>query len=1430
LNLRLVLLLLAGVTAARAAITPGTEAQPFTAREIAQGYREHSLLAKPRGSARATVDADEAREGLDVRQKFARFGDLRVLALPDTDSADRAVERLRATGRYEFVERDLIRHADVVPGDAKFSSQWALQNNGQSGGRVGADISATTAWDTLHDAPNVIVAVIDSGALLNHGDLAPNLWLNQSPAFGDDNGARAVSGRGTLTGSPIDDYGHGTHVAGIIGAVGDNGAAGAGVTGVAWKVQLMILKFLNSAGTGSLSDEVACLYYAISHGAQIINGSFGETGGSQLSASEQAVIAAARDAGIIFVAAAGNDAANMDVSPHYPASLPLDNIVAVGSSTRLEDRSTFSNYGSGAVELFAPGEQILSTYYTGITASATFSGTSMAAPMVSGALALLKQKFPNDTYRQLINRLLRTTDARAAYAGYCQTGGRLNLAAALASKDNRPFNDDFETRGRLVGTSVATRSNNAGATAQTGEPAFAGVAPSGTLWWEWTAPTTSTVDLDTSGSSYDTVLAVATGTTLAALTTVSANDDDGGLPTSHVSFTAQAGTTYQISVSGKAGATGFTKVNLSVVPPNDNFAHAQVLTGPSALVTANNAGAGRESAEPRILGHDGGRSLWYKWTAPTTQTFHVAVDSADLDPLAAVYTGSSLGGLTLVAASDNAYTEANPDSTVTTETSAVCTFAATAGTTYYFTVDAKPPSGGSAVLLGTFHLSLTDSLWLGLTSGAVTCTPAVAPDGSVYVGSNDGTLYAFKADGSPQWTSTAANGYLDTASAAIADDGTLYVGSSGTTGSDARVTAFNPDGSIKWAFAVPAPATNATTNSISNAAALAADGTIYLKGDDGYLYALNPADGTQKWRFNTHGVSYGSASVAPDGTIYVPSGDNFLYAVNPADGSQKWSYEADNQLYTAPAIDAAGNLYFGSLGTTTGATTVGVFYSLTSAGALRWKYSTAGAITSSPALSPDGGTVYFGCYDLKLHAVSTATGAARWTFPLGDQVRASSPAVDAHGVIYLGCYDNLLYAVNADGTLQRTYPTGDWIRSSPVISGSRLYFGSNDHRVYAYDLGVGAALGPWPQFHFNSRHLGRAIAPAPAPTITTDPRTQTVGLGGGMVLSVAATGTGPFAYQWSRNGTAIAGATAATYTVASATAATAGSYTVAVTSNGGGTTTSAAAVITTATATPALLTNLSVLTGAGPGAQKLTVGFVLRGDGGKTLVVRGIGPGLSIFGVSNVLVDPTLSVIGPSPSMAVAASNNDWNPSDTTAMAATGAFALAPDSKDAAVVTSLNAGNYTAEVSGATAGQALAEIYDTTSGTGARLINLSTLSAVAAGGTLTAGFTISGNVAKTVLIRGIGPALFGFGIRGELTLPKLSLFDGRSNFLQSNTGWGATPALLAAFSQTGAFSLGPSPTADTALLVTLAPGGYTAQITGADGQGGTALIEVYEVP
>jgi outer membrane protein assembly factor BamB/subtilisin family serine protease len=1401
-----VLLSFLGLLSLRAVTAPDA---PFTAQELAQGYTEDSLLAAPRAAYRATADAAEAREGRRLIRKFTRFDDLRVLSPAPGETAAQAITRLRATGRYEFVEPDYLLHSDATPNDANLSAQWSLSNGGASNGIVGADISALAAWDTRNDASSVIVAVIDSGARLTHGDLAPNLWRNPAPTIGDLNGIRATGSRGTITsGDPTDDNGHGTHVAGIIGAVGNNGSAGGGLTGVAWKVQLMPLKFLTSSGSGATSDAVACIDYAIAHGAAIINASYGESGGN-FSQAQYLAIKRARDAGIIFVAAAGNDAANLDVSPHYPASYPLDNVLAIGATGRRDDLATYSNFGA-AVELFAPGSEILSTAYTGDTASIVYSGTSMAAPHVSGALALLKAQFPADTPRQLINRLLRSVDPLAVLAGKSQTRGRLNLAHALTSTDNRPFNDDFASRAILSNDNITARAANAGATRETDEPAPAGIAGGGgSLWWQWTSTTGGFVTIGTTAdSTYDTVLAVYTGTSLSALTPIASNDNaPGGTGTnSRVTFTAQPGVAYQIAIEGKNGATGLAILDISTIPANDAFATPVDLTGLSATLAATNKGASREPGEPQILANAGGTSLWYRWTAPQSGRFQLAITSIDVDPIAAVYTGTSLSALTLIAANDD-------DRADHADTSSLVTFNAVAGTTYRFAVDAKTG-------FGQFTLTLNDTLWQAAATDSITPSPTVASDGTIYAGSADKYLYAFNPDGTQKW-SYATTGSLDSASAAVSSDGIVYVGSN-----DSLVYAIKPDGTLLWSKSI-----DPTSPGASNSIALAADGTLYLKATDGYVYALNPADGSRKWRSFINGADashYGSPSIGADGTVYCGSSNSSLYALNPTDGTKVWTFApatADGGIYSPPAIDTAGNLYFTTL--------TGAIYSVTSTGTQRWRYASGGNCTSSPALSADGATLYYGGYDKQLYALATASGALRWTSPLGDEVRASSPAVDASGVIYIGCYDKKLYAINPDGSLKRTWATGGFIRSSPAIAGTTLYVGSNDHKLYAINLGVSSAGGPWPQYRANARRLGRAVSDVLV--INKSPLSQTVTLGYPFTLSVTANNAGT--YQWFKNGVALVGATGATYTGATATAASAGNYTVVVTGNAGSVT-SAAAIVTVAAPDFGRLINLSVRTGAGSGARTLIVGFTVSGAN-KPVLIRGIGPGLTPFGVTGVLADPKLELFNSA--SASIATNDNWDGALGTVFTAVGAFGLPAASKDAALATTLGtAGSFTAQITGVggTTGIALAELYDAdpappnaqSFAAVTRLINVSARAQVdTGGGILIAGFVISGNVPKTVLIRAIGPSLTQFSVPGVLADPRLDLYRGDTR-IQSNDNWDGTVALAAAFASVGAFPLSPATSKDAALLVTLPPGSYTAQVSGVGNTTGVALIEIYEVP
>jgi len=624
----------------------------------------------------------------------------------------------------------------------------------------------------------------------------------------------------------------------------------------------------------------------------------------------------------------------------------------------------------------------------------------------------------------------------------------------------------------------------------------------------------------------------------------------------------------------------------------------------------------------------------------------------------------------------------------------------------------------------------------------------------------------------------------------------------------------------------------------NNAVALGADGTIYVRSQAqnpaaARLYAYRDAGDRAilRWSASVPGDSYASVTLSPDGTVYLGSDDaangHRLFAFDPATGAVKWTLRNDQAVYTAAAIDAAGNVYYGTL-------TSGRLYSVTPGGTLRWTYTGASVGTSSsPALSPDGRTAYFAGYDAKLHAVDTSTGAPRWTFPLGQEVRASSPAVDANGVVYIGCYDGLIYAVNPDGTLRRTWATGGIVRSSPAIAGTTLVVGSNDRRVYAFDLGVGTA-GPWPQYRHNARRTGRAeVEPFGLLAAPTDQRAV---LTLPFSLSVTVSGAGPFTYQWFQDGRPLAGANQATFTVTAATAAAAGSYVVRV-SGPQGELTSPPARVTVEPPDPGRLTNLSVRTRAGTGARTLTAGFTLAGTGLRPVLLRGIGPGLGAFGVAGTLADPALELYAGG---RLEATNDDWTSGGAAGLAAAfaraGAFALDPAGRDAALLRPLAAGNYTAQVTtsapGGAEGITLVELYEDPAGAAAtsRLVNLSARAQVGSGeGILIAGFTLSGNVPRRVLVRGIGPALAGFGVTGVLTNPVLTLFRGPTR-VRENDDWGGDPALTAAFTAAGAFPLTDAGGRDAAFVALLTPGSYTVQVAGSSGGTGVALVELYELP
>jgi hypothetical protein len=376
---------------------------------------------------------------------------------------------------------------------------------------------------------------------------------------------------------------------------------------------------------------------------------------------------------------------------------------------------------------------------------------------------------------------------------------------------------------------------------------------------------------------------------------------------------------------------------------------------------------------------------------------------------------------------------------------------------------------------------------------------------------------------------------------------------------------------------------------------------------------------------------------------------------------------------------------------------------------------------------------------------------------------------------------------------------------------------------------------------FTVQAQGTATA---APVITIQPASVTIAPGTTAVFNLAATGAAT--YQWYLNGGVISGATSARLILNGATAGNVGSYSCKASNSFGSTTSAGATLAVAATVNPGRLGNLSVLSNFLSG-QILTVGFVTGGSGttgAQSLLIRASGPTLATFGVSGTMTDPNLKVI-PLGQTAAVASNDNWgtpatNGTQVTAAdSSTGAFPLQAGSLDAALVTTLTAGGYSVQVAGTGPGSALTELYDTTpsaayTATSPRLVNVSCNSQIAAGGSLTTGFVVGGTTAKTVLIRASGPTLSAsFGIAGTMLDPQIVLHttvNGADSVLAANAGWGGDPQITAAGNSVSAFPFSSATSKDSAILITLAPGSYTAVASSAAGGGGVALVEVYEIP
>jgi hypothetical protein len=666
------------------------------------------------------------------------------------------IESLRASGLFEYVEPDYLLTAHATPDDELFINDrlWGLRNTGAVYGAPGVDIAAEAAWDITKGSKDVVVAIVDSGMRLTHEELATQLWTNpgEIPGNGIDDDRNGYiddrHGINALTGSgdPSDTDGHGTVVAGIIGAAANNGKP---MVGVAWQVSLMPCRFMGAGGQGTTSDAIECITYAIAHGARIINCSWGSEAYSQ---ALHDVFAEAAAADVVMVAAAGNSGRDNDKIPHYPSGFEFENLLSVAAHTSSGPLRGSSNYGTVTVDISAPGESIFSTGAAGDSDYVFTSGTSMAAAFASGTAVLMLAHTPEMSAIDVRDRIIATVTRSA---GNLASGGRLHAYNALAALPdgfmsfratppldvtlfggrrvilavrvtdltvvrgatvtgnvvgNEPFplrddgiapdehandgiytgsfitpiegttfgvgltatapgknlttrtityvlkpppaNDRFAARQTIADLQFFQVTDNVAATREDGEPPHAGEPASASVWWSWTAPADGGATVSTKSTSFDTVLAVYTGSTLDTLTPVASNDNvDDTDSSSKVWFPTTAGTTYQIAVDGVGGEMGSLWLTFrgTISPSNDKFSRAIPIVGTDVVVEGATTDAIREPGEPDHLGegvpYSG--SCWWTWTAPASGTVRMRADAMGgfVGGSLAVYSGSSLAQL-----------------------------------------------------------------------------------------------------------------------------------------------------------------------------------------------------------------------------------------------------------------------------------------------------------------------------------------------------------------------------------------------------------------------------------------------------------------------------------------------------------------------------------------------------------------------------------------------------------------------------------------------------------------------------------------------------------------------------------------------------------------------------------------------------------------
>lgn len=578
--------------------------------QACEGEDCHDFLVRFSSKASSEqINSILSQEGLDAVQFFPGSKIYRVEGVSDESSA-RILKRLNQLKSVAYAEPNYIVEANRAPNDPYYSSLWGLHNTGQSGGTLGADIGMESVWNNITGS-DVVVAIIDTGIDYTHPDLAANMWHNAGETPGnnidDDNNGYVDDYYGYnfwyYDGDPADDHFHGTHVAGTIGAVGDNGI---GIAGINWNAKLMAVKFLNYNGSGYLSDAIMAIEYAVNNGAKVLNNSWGFMSGQQIPSNPLLEpVQSLRDAieyadqhGVIFVAAAGNDGVNSDTSANYPSSYSVANILSIASTDRNDDRSYFSNWGAISVDLGAPGSEILSTYPTWYVDPpyATISGTSMATPHVAGAAALVWQDNPSLTHRQVIDRIKQGVTPISALSGITVTGGRLNVWQSILLNDpnlnHAPIANAGADQYREAGDTVQLQGS---ATDEDGDVSF-------TYAWTLIKPNGSNASLSNSNIANPTFVADVIGDYYASLVVSDWRDSSSSVTTViHVAEGASNRPTVVIRAqSEESSGSGEATIG------------SQVSIGEKIFLNGTQSADGSASNDPSVSAAES--SLSYSWS------------------------------------------------------------------------------------------------------------------------------------------------------------------------------------------------------------------------------------------------------------------------------------------------------------------------------------------------------------------------------------------------------------------------------------------------------------------------------------------------------------------------------------------------------------------------------------------------------------------------------------------------------------------------------------------------------------------------------------------------------------------------------------------------------------------------------------------------